>query len=298
MAKNDKNVFKSGKSQVFMVAPEDLTMITNEEHALYDPRVNEKPDPMMVANIKFNGVIEPIVIAKDGPKGIVVDGRRRVINALQANKELKKAGEPLIKIPCYVRKGNDASLAGAMISTNEQRKDDNPLSKAEKLERYLNTGGDEDSAMTHFGVSKATIKSWLRITDLAAPVKKAVADGRISASAAARLSALTKEEQAEKLKELIEKAGGKKPTAKAAEAGARGGSVNKQKMRRRSEIEAMAEIAEDTILEDIFSWLMGKVEDIDWSQYGIEFEEEEEETEEEEVIYDGNEDDDDEEEGE
>jgi ParB family chromosome partitioning protein len=270
-----KNVWMGGKTNVFNIPPENLTLITDKDHPLYDPRVERKPPDTLVANIMHLGVIQPITVVKDGPNAIVVDGRQRTLAAIEANKLLKKSGGDQIKVPCFKRAGEDTGLLGLMISTNEHRHDDDPLFKAQKLQRFLEIGGTEDDAAIHFGVSKATVKMWSRVLELSAPVKTAIKKGQISASAASRLASMTAAEQKDALAEMLES--GQKPTVKNTEAKARKEKVEKGaiKVRTKSEITGMAEMLKGTHLEDLFKWLLGE-EGIDWDQYGVDWYEEEE----------------------
>jgi hypothetical protein len=66
-------------------------------------------------------------------------------------------------------------------------------------------------------MSKAGIKNLLKLQDLAAPVRKAVENDELSASAAAELSGLTRDEQIEELGKLLAAdAAGEKVTRRSA----------------------------------------------------------------------------------
>jgi ParB family chromosome partitioning protein len=157
----------------------------------------------MVLNIMVHGVLEPVLVRKDGDSAEVVAGRRRVLHAREANKRLAKEGSEPIRVPCMVKKGDDGVLMGVAISENEIRRDDSLSAKAEKLRRYIATGKTEQEAAVAFGVSLQTVKNWGRMGDLDAKVIKAVESGKIPASAAWNLSDLTREEQREKLEEVL-----------------------------------------------------------------------------------------------
>lgn len=198
--------------------PDELVIIgldtkDGPEHELWDERIKLPLDEAMVLNIMALGVKETVTLRK-GPSGYeVVNGRRRVLHAREANKRLKKADEPLVRIPATVEVGDHLHMGKLTISLNEIRRDDDTLTKAEKCMRLLHrNGGDYKDAALTFGVSVAAIKNWTKVAELTPKVKRAVAAGEISASAAAELHGVNKEAQVAKLEKLIShaKANGRK----------------------------------------------------------------------------------------
>jgi ParB family transcriptional regulator, chromosome partitioning protein len=205
--------FDAVRNELFLVNPEDLTIVSDKAHPLYDERANLPIDSALVNNIMVYGVKQNVLVAKEGQKLLVVAGRQRVRCAIEANKRLKAEGKALVRVPVTVQRGEDADKFGVMISENEIRQGDGILTKAEKLRRFLDMGRTADEAAIAFGVTRQAISNWLSVLDLAAPVREAVKAGQISASAAAALAKLAPKEQGEKLAEIL-KAG--KPTIKAA----------------------------------------------------------------------------------
>jgi len=184
------------------------------EHELWDERIRLPLEEPMILNIMAFGVKETITLRK-GPEARyeVVDGRRRVMHAREANKRLKKQGEPLLYVPATVESGDEVHVSGVAISLNEIRRDDDTIVKAEKCIRLLaRNGNDIKAAALAFGVTTAAIKNWIKVAELTPRVKKAVSAGEISASAASELHGLEKEEQIAKLDKLVNhaKANGKK----------------------------------------------------------------------------------------
>lgn len=63
MAKNSIDAYGAcGKTNVLMFEPENLHIVTDKAHPLYDERVNLPIDEGMVLNIKELGVLEPIIV--------------------------------------------------------------------------------------------------------------------------------------------------------------------------------------------------------------------------------------------
>jgi len=214
MASKIENVTRTN---AYNFDPGDLVVVTDKAHPLYDPRASLPLNESMIKDIMFRGIIEPVIVSREGDKYMVVAGRQRVRCALEANKRLKEMGREPIKVVCVLRRGNESDLFGVSISENENRLDDTPLGRAAKCQRYLSLGRSEEEAAITFGVSITCIKQWLKMLECCPQVRKAVENNVISASAAAVLSDLPAEEQVKALEAATEESkqnGTKKPTAR------------------------------------------------------------------------------------
>lgn len=229
MAKAKKKT-DSGEPDVQRVAhfnyyPEDLVIVEDPKHPLYDKRRVEKPiTEAFINNIAENGVIQTITFTKDGPTAMVVAGRRRTRAARIVNERRRASGLEPIRVPClYRRTENAAQMMALMVSENEQREDDDPIGRSEKMLRMLNFGATEDEIANAFGITKQTVTSALSLMDLDQSVKDAIGP-KLSATAASKLAKLSRSEQREKLNELLSGAStGKRVTVQKA-ARAAGGS--------------------------------------------------------------------------
>jgi ParB family chromosome partitioning protein len=189
----------------FWVKPEDLTIITDPEHPLYNPEALDEPSEEMVQNVMANGVIQSITVAKDGDEVIVVAGRQRVKAAMQANNRLQKQGANEMLVPCLLRMGNEVDYYGLSISENHCRRDNDQLQKADKLKRFLAIGGSPEEAAQHFCVSVQTINSWLEVGSLSEPVKQAIREGKTTATRARKLAGQSIKAQKSKIKTITTK---------------------------------------------------------------------------------------------
>jgi ParB family chromosome partitioning protein len=109
MAKNSIDAYgASGKTNVLMFEPENLHLVTDKTHPLYDERIHLPINDAMVLNIMDQGVLEPIIVWKDPETGksCVVDGRQRVRHTLEANKRLAKR----VKLRCWFRRSLNVVL--------------------------------------------------------------------------------------------------------------------------------------------------------------------------------------------
>jgi len=223
-----KRVVEGKRFDGFYMDPEDIKIVGLDDETpacdalahLYDPRIEAPVDPNMVNSIMLYGVTEPVIITTKKPEfedAIVVDGRSRV-RAARVVKQ--KTGED-IRVPVVIRRGDDADLFGVMVTSNEIRRDDTPMVKAGKVQRYIHSmhRTPQEAAVT-FGVSEVAIANWLKLLELAKPVQKLVEEGKLSADAASKFHGLPAREQTEKALKLISNAKitGKKPTGKNAAA--------------------------------------------------------------------------------
>jgi ParB family chromosome partitioning protein len=249
-----------GKKDTYTFDPEDLVLVTDEKHPLFDERVHLPVNENLVLNMMHapdgtpQGCLQPVTVARDRETGklLVAIGRQRVKAAREANKRLKKAGLEPFWISAQI--SNDARSPhrgmGMLISENEHREDDSPLGKAKKAQRYLDLGRDVSEIAVLFGMSAASVKNMLSLLEAPAAVRNAVEAGKISTSDGYKLAKLEPEEAKEKVAELIEHAPrtpGKKRSgnAKKARKIVNGGN---------GEVK-ISKKAEDSVATDIAAWI-------------------------------------------
>ena len=198
---NTKTNGAAAQREMPLFDPEQLTIVTDEKHPLWDERVKMKLDEHLVKSIMFYGVTQPIIVRRNGedkkgrPIIEVVDGRQRVKACIEANKRLKAKGSVTHRIPATTRTGEDKELMGVMVTTNEIRKGDAMITQAKKAQRLLEAGQTEAEVALSFGVTTATIKNFLQLLQCAKPIQNAVSSGALSADIAKTLGKLPREEQ-------------------------------------------------------------------------------------------------------
>ncbi|CAM3897002.1 ParB/RepB/Spo0J family partition protein [Klebsiella variicola] len=205
MAKDSKLVYgASGKTNVLTFEPENLHLVTDKTHPLYDERIHLPISEAMVLNIMDQGVLEPIIVWKDPETGLscVVDGRQRVRHTLEANQRLLKEGKEPLLVPAVAKRGSAVRMAQAMVSANEIRQADTPLGRAKKMAYALERGHDEQDLSLMFGCSVQTVRATLSLLDATQAVKDAVESGTVTVTQARQLASLEPEAQREKVKEI------------------------------------------------------------------------------------------------
>lgn len=221
--------FEATRSDTFFVDPAKLTLVRDKEHYLYDPRVEWAFEEPWVLDIMDAGMEDPIACKREKDELLVVDGRQRVASTVEANKRLRKKGKEPILVRVFTMQGTESDMLGFMISSNEHRKENTIAVKANMVSRYLKLGRTKKDAAIRFGVSDQAISNWLSYLDLSAPVRKAVDEGIMTASAAAELKSLTPAEQKVKVDEI--KATGTKVTAGAVRNVVAGKPISERKSR-------------------------------------------------------------------
>ncbi len=143
----------------------------------------------LTESVKQHGVLQPLLVRPHNGSYQLIAGERRLLAA-------KRAG--LETVPCRVLELEDKQVCAVAIEENLKRKDLNVLEKAQAFKDYLDRFGStiEELAAT-LSLSRSTVSNFIRLLDLAEPVKAAIRDEKISAGHARALITLPHEEQIE-----------------------------------------------------------------------------------------------------
>ena len=261
MAKNSRDAYGAvGEQKALLIDPKKLKLVTDPKHPLYDERVELPIDDKMVRNIMHQGVIEPVLARKNPETGEleVVAGRQRVKNAIEANRRLKERGGETIAVPVLVKRASEDAAIDIMVSENEIRSADAPLTRAAKMRRMIERGRSEADVAVVFGVTVQTVKNTVSILEASAPVRRALDAGRIGISDAYRLSKLEPAEQKAKLDEL-ETVAPKEPGRRRANGAKKPREVIEgaaPTMRTRAEVQR--------VIEQVRAWDGGMVVALEW----------------------------------
>ena len=134
-------------------------------------------------SIRAKGLVQPIVARPDRQRGgyEIVAGERRWRAAQRAR---------LHDVPVIVRELSDLEVAELAIIENVQRADLNPIEEAcgyyELIEKH---GYTQEQVSDVVGKSRSHLANMLRLLKLPEDVQALVHEGKLSAGAAARLSA-------------------------------------------------------------------------------------------------------------
>ncbi|HEX9205756.1 MAG TPA: ParB/RepB/Spo0J family partition protein [Candidatus Deferrimicrobiaceae bacterium] len=155
--------------------------LANLRAAGFQPRKTFPPESLseLVASIREKGVLVPVTV-RPTPDGYeLVAGERRFRAAESAG---------LSAIPAVVRQLTDREALEVALVDNLQRTDLNPIELAEGYNRLIHDFSlTQEQVAARMGKDRATVANTLRLLKLPAPVRQAVADGRLSAGHARAL---------------------------------------------------------------------------------------------------------------
>lgn len=182
---------------LYHVEPERLRIVGRDttdgpEHDLWDDHATLPPYEEYVLSMMMLGVLEPVLCTVIDGVAFVVDGRRRIVAAREANKRLAAKGEPPITVPVVAKDGRrvgNSTFALVLVALNEIRRDDPPNIKMRKAARLVERGANRKMIAMAFGVTEQTIRDWLTIA-ASKTLLGAVESGQVSVSSATRLSTL------------------------------------------------------------------------------------------------------------
>lgn len=179
--------------------PDDLTVVVDPAHPLYDPRVEWPLDLAKVADIRERGVMHPILIRENGedakgrPILEVIDGRRRVLHAREVNKGLKNGSR--IRVPVVFAHGDDIQMVLHAIALNANREDETVHSRAVKVQKVIKLGATVEDVAKALCTTTKTVGVLLAYLNLHKNVQKAIDAGQIPVGSIASFAKVPREEQ-------------------------------------------------------------------------------------------------------
>ena len=140
----------------------------------YQPRRHFAEADMadLAASIRSQGIIQPLLVRKDGAGYELVAGERRLRAA-------KLAG--LAEVPVVVKDITHAEMLEMSIVENIQRADFNPIEEANAYHRLMTEFGlTQDQAAERVGKSRSAVANFLRLRQLGDAIQKSIIEGAIS----------------------------------------------------------------------------------------------------------------------
>jgi ParB family chromosome partitioning protein len=126
----------------------------------------------LVASVRVHGLIQPLIVTRDGDGYCLVAGERRW-RAAQA------AG--LTEVPAIVREVGPRDMLALAIIENVQRTDLGPIEAAQAFRQLMDEFKLTQAEVAELvGKSRAAIANTVRLLNLSAPVRQLVAAGKLS----------------------------------------------------------------------------------------------------------------------
>jgi ParB family chromosome partitioning protein len=172
-----------------------INQITPNPH---QPRrqFNETTLAELAASVKSNGLIQPIIVRK------VEDGRYQLVAGERRLRAAKLAG--LAAIPAIVREVDAFTQAQLALVENIHREDLNPMERASAYRALIDQLGLTQAELAvRLGEDRSSIANFLRLLDLAEPVKGMVRDGRLSLGHAKILAGVADVLEQERLAKMV-----------------------------------------------------------------------------------------------
>ncbi len=141
----------------------------------------------LAESIKIHGIIQPLIVRKEGTKYKIVAGERRYRASLIAGLE---------KLPVVIRDDiSDRDAAEIALIENLQREDLNPIDEAMGYQKLISDFGiTQEEAADRVGKSRSAVTNSLRLLKLPTAVIEALRSGSVSAGHARALLSLKNEE--------------------------------------------------------------------------------------------------------
>ncbi len=168
--------------------PEDgaRTAVTNIAINLIHPNPNqprktfrEEALTELADSIKQQGIIQPIIVEKEGGRYTIIAGERRFRAARMAG---------LFEIPVIIRKYTDEEKLEAALIENIQRENLNAIEEARGYHMLMSTLNlNQDEVAKKVGKKRSTVANSLRLLNLPEDIQTSLAEGRITAGHARAL---------------------------------------------------------------------------------------------------------------
>jgi ParB family chromosome partitioning protein len=136
----------------------------------------------LAASIETQGVLQPVVVRRQGDDYELVAGERRWRAATRAG---------LTKIPAVVKELTDTDALQVALVENLQRQDLDPIEEAEAYSRLISEYGlDQEAVAKAVGKSRSAVANSLRLLKLPKGPLEMLANGRLTAGHARALMTL------------------------------------------------------------------------------------------------------------
>ncbi|MFO8073554.1 MAG: ParB/RepB/Spo0J family partition protein [Polyangia bacterium] len=158
----------SGRREFFVCPVDRIHPREKQPRRTFDKAALEE----LVASIREQGVIQPLVVRRLGDGYELIAGERRWRAAQLAG---------LIDVPVVIKDVSDVEAFEMALVENLQREDLNPIEEAEAYSRLLEEHGYGQSELaSRIGRDRSTVSNSLRLLKLPREARRLVAESRLS----------------------------------------------------------------------------------------------------------------------
>jgi ParB family chromosome partitioning protein len=136
----------------------------------------------LAQSIKESGILQPILVRREGSDFIVVEGERRLRAAQMAG---------LAEVPVIIddRELSEGEVLHRQLVTNCQREELSPIEKSRAIDRLMKgTGWNAAQVAVKLGISPGMVSKLLALLTLPEQVQDRLSDGSLGLSAAYEIS--------------------------------------------------------------------------------------------------------------
>ncbi len=140
----------------------------------FQPRSDWKEEDLdrLAASIRQSGVLQPVLVRRNGEEFQLIAGERRVRAARRAGLE---------EIPAVVHEADDWEMQVLALVENVQRTDLNAIEKARSFDSLMkHTGSSQAKIAEEVGLQRSSVTNYLRLLDLPPEVQSQVEKGRLT----------------------------------------------------------------------------------------------------------------------
>ncbi len=161
------------------------------------PRFAIKEDSLveLAASIREKGVLQPILLRRDGKGYEIIAGERRFRASVMAGLKL---------VPAIIKDVDEKEAIEIALIENLQREDLNPVEIASVYERFIDDFGyTQEELAKKIGIDRATVSNFVRLLKLPEWIKNLIREGKLTQGHARVLITLKNENEQRKFVERI-----------------------------------------------------------------------------------------------
>lgn len=149
----------------------------------------------LAESIKAHGIIQPLIVTKNGNQYEIVAGERRLQAAQRAGLE---------KVPVIVRDASDLQKLELAIVENVQRHDLNPIEEGKAYQKLIDDFDmSQEEVSSKIGKSRSLVANKIRLLSLPVEIQKGLIEGKITEGHAKAILSIPNTEKQRALYELI-----------------------------------------------------------------------------------------------
>lgn len=123
-------------------------------------------------SLKQHGMIQPLLVRRQGERYQLIAGERRLRAAIKAGWQ---------QVPVQIREADDRQMSEVAIVENLQRKDLNALEKARSFQQYLERYKcTQEELAGRLNIDRSTIANLIRLLELPEPIQQSLRSGALT----------------------------------------------------------------------------------------------------------------------